>query len=212
MGQILDDWLAKNGPRLSAMSGRPPPVMPGMEGAPAGIPPAFAGGGGGQAAPAFAQGAGPGMGPSFPAGDAQGPGPQPGFSPQAPVAAPVNVQGPPAKPAPTVAPKPQKKGEMQSFGDMYKDADPGQIKKAIDVLEQTTGQSVEQLYEKQTGNPPPRNTKREKIGEFLLEFGLNLMSSPAGEDSVSNVGRSLRAALATGRRREAQYAAGNVAA
>lgn len=128
--------------------------------------------------------------------------PSPAFAPQAPQAAPVSVR----QPAPTAAPKaqPRKKGGM-TFADVYGEADPKSINNAINLLERQTGRSVEELYAQQTGRMPPRNTKKEKIGEFLLEFGLNLMAAPAGEDSISNIGRSAQTALATGRQRDVEF-------
>lgn len=95
-----------------------------------------------------------------------------------------------------------------SFQDMYKDADPESISKVIDLLEKNTGKTVEELYEQQTGNPPPRNTKKEKIGEFLLEFGLNLASAPAELSSFEAIGRSAQAARAAGKQRDVEYQAG----
>jgi len=93
------------------------------------------------------------------------------------------------------------------FSDMYDQADPESISKVIDLLEQQTGRPVEELYEQQTGRPPPRGTKKEKIGEFLLEFGLNLASAPAELSSFEAIGRSAQAARATGRQRDSEYAA-----
>lgn len=214
MGQILDQWLAKNAPQLEAMSGMPPSFDPAITGAPGGIPPTGFGQppGGPQMQPGFPMPSGPSVGPGGAGGfPAPGGGPAPAFAPQTPVAVPVDVQAP-AKPAPTEAPRPKKKGDANGFSDLYKDADPKQIDKAIEVMEQTSGASVEELYQKQTGNPPPQGAGKREIGEFLFEFGLNLLSSPAGQSSAESVGRSATAAVASRRGREEKAAAGRAAA
>lgn len=202
MGQNLDRWLEANSAALSRIRGEVPPQMQPGFGAPQAPAPSAA------PRPGFPTPMGPGGAGTFAAAG----GGQPAFAPQAPsapVAAPVTVGKPEPTIAKTQAPKPRGKGgKPVSFSDMYDKADKKSITKAIDLLEKTTGQSVEDLYQQQTGNPPPRGTKKEKIGEFLLEFGLNLMSVPAGEDSFSSVGRSAQAALATGRQRDEQYAMG----
>lgn len=215
----LDQWLDQNSRTLAQLAGPsagiPPAAIPGTPGAPGAPQPAF--GPQPAAAPpqaAFPQGA-TDYSSAFPPEPtpeqmamAQGAQPaafdMPFMQPQAPGA----VAPPATKPATTgVAPKPRKdEGPPQmGFGDMYKEADPESISKVIDLLEQNTGRSVEELYEQQTGRPPPRGTKKEKIGEFLLEFGLNLASAPAELSSFEAVGRSAKAAMATGRQRDVEH-------
>lgn len=212
----LDQWLDQNSRTLQALAG------PGSPGA---LPPGYPGTG----TPGVADAPQPAFGPQPTAAPAQAGFPQgatdyssafpeaapatapqpaafdmPFMQPQAPGAA-----APPATEMATtgVAPKPRKdEGPPQmGFGDMYKEADPESIGKVIDLLEQNTGRSVEELYEQQTGRPPPRGTKKEKIGEFLLEFGLNLASAPAELSSFEAVGRSAKAAMATGRQRDVEH-------
>jgi len=212
MGQILDQWLAKNSERLAVMSGAGMPPQAGrMPGAvPLGFPP--------QARSASPQRGFPIPPPSDPGGAGSfatadtGP-PAPAFAPpappgaQAPVAAPVAV----AKPAAlkTQAPKPQKKGGLD-FESMYEDADPKQIDKAIKVMEQASGKSVEELYQQQTGSPPPQGEGKRKIGQFLFEFGLNLISTPGGTSDVEAVGRSAQATIGERRARETAAEEGRV--
>jgi hypothetical protein len=218
MGQQLEQWIEANSRTLQALAGPgqgiPPAAIPGTPGAPGAPQPAF--GPQPAAAPpqaAFPQGATDYSGAFAPEptpeqlATAQGAQPaafdMPFMQPPAPGAAPPATQ-----PATTgVAPKPRKdEGPPQmGFGDMYKEADPESISKVIDLLEQNTGRSVEDLYEQQTGRPPPRGTKKEKIGEFLLEFGLNLASAPAELSSFEAVGRSAKAAMATGRQRDVEH-------
>ncbi len=67
---------------------------------------------------------------------------------------------------------------------------PEAVDKAVDVLEEQTGKPVEQLYEQQTGNPPPANMKRREMGNFLLEFGLNLLAQPGGMSPAQEFGQA----------------------
>ena len=197
MGQILDKWLSKNSERLSALTGQParPGMAPGMP--PGAFPPDVASS---QPAQAFPSAAGPGGAGSFDAADAAPP--QAAFAAQAPVAAPVAVQAPAAKAPQKAAPKPQKNGD-DSFEKMYADADPKKIDEAIKVMEQTSGKSVEELYQQQTGRPPPKGESKRKVGEFLFEFGLSLMSAPAGTSDVEAVGGAAQATIGARREREA---------
>ncbi len=196
MGQILDKWLAENSERLSAMTGAPasPRMRPGMP--PGAFPPDVASG---QPTAAFPTASGPGGAGSFDAADAAPP--QAAFAPQAPVAAPVAVGPPEAKAPQKPAPKKQKNGEL-SFEKMYKDADPKKIDEAIKVMEQTSGKSVEELYQQQTGRPPPEGQSKRKVGEFLFEFGLSLMSAPAGTSDVEAIGGAAKATIGARRERE----------
>lgn len=83
---------------------------------------------------------------------------------------------------------------------------PEAVDKAVDMLEEQTGVPVEQHYEMVTGNPPPANTKRRQIGEFLFEFGLNLLARPAGGDDFSDVGTALQQTMGAriGRQQQAE--------
>ena len=47
---------------------------------------------------------------------------------------------------------------------------PEAVDKAVDMLEEQTGQEVEQLYEQQTGNPPPADMRKREVGAFLLDI------------------------------------------
>lgn len=176
MGKILEQWLDTNAERLAGMSGAPPPPIAGMQGR----PPAF--GPQGSIVPGargFPEGSG--SQPGFSGGVAPN---TPAFQAQAPVAAPVAIGQPAPKP-PTEAPKPR---NGNGFADMYKEADPQQIDKAIEVMEKAGGAPVEELYTRQTGSPPPQGSNKREIGEFLFEFGLNLLAAPAGEASATAIG------------------------
>jgi len=95
-----------------------------------------------------------------------------------------------------------KEGEITTAQDAF-DAAPEEVDKAIDSLEQTTNIPIEQQYQNITGNPPPSNMKRRKIGEFLFEFGLNLIAQPPGMAGIQEVGVSMQQTIA-GRRGRAQ--------
>ncbi len=95
-----------------------------------------------------------------------------------------------------------KEGEIESAEDALKAA-PEAVDKSMDVMEQQTGVPVEETYEKLTGSPPPANMKRRAIGEFLFEFGLNLLAAPPGGSDVGDLGRGLQQTIA-GRQGRAQ--------
>jgi hypothetical protein len=117
-----------------------------------------------------------------------------------PQAAPVEPKGPP-----TAAPKPRPKGKRA-------DDEPIGMEKAIEVMEQTSGKSAEELYAQQTGAPPPKGMGKKKIGQALFEFGLNLMSAPAGLSDAESIGRAGQATIAGRRQREEREEAKRVAA
>jgi hypothetical protein len=95
-----------------------------------------------------------------------------------------------------------KEGEITSAEDALKAA-PEAVDKSIKVMERQTGVPVEETYEKVTGSPPPANMKRRAIGEFLFEFGLNLLAAPPGGSDVGDLGRGLQQTIA-GRQGRAQ--------
>ena len=132
-----------------------------------------------------------------------------------PQAAPVDVGGPqPGQAPPAAAPKPKAKKGKDDFGfeDVMKDADPKQIDEAIKVMEQASGKSIEELYTEQSGAPPPEGMGKRKLGQALFEFGLNLMSAPAGLSDVETIGRAGQATIAGRRQREEKAEAKQVAA
>jgi len=93
-----------------------------------------------------------------------------------------------------------------------KDADPKQIDEAIKVMETASGKSIEELYTAQSGAPPPEGMSKRKLGQALFEFGLNLMSAPAGLSDVETIGRAGQATIAGRRQREEKAEAKQVAA
>ena len=93
-----------------------------------------------------------------------------------------------------------------------KDADPKQIDDAIKVMEESSGKSIEELYTAQSGAPPPKGMGKRKLGQALFEFGLNLMSAPAGLSDVESIGRAGQATIAGRRQREEKAEAKQVAA
>ena len=93
-----------------------------------------------------------------------------------------------------------------------KDADPKQIDDAIKIMEESSGKSIEELYTEQSGAPPPEGMGKRKLGQALFEFGLNLMSAPAGLSDVETIGRAGQATIAGRRQREEKAEAKQVAA
>jgi len=147
----------------------------------------------------------------------EGPYPPEAFGPAAaPQAAPVEVGGPqPGQPPPAKAPKPKPKGASKDaigMEQVMKDADPKQIDEAIKVMETASGKSIEELYTAQSGAPPPEGMSKRKLGQALFEFGLNLMSAPAGLSDVETIGRAGQATIAGRRQREEKAAAKQVEA
>ena len=214
MGDKLNEWIDANSATLQALSGPgqpgvPPSAMPGAAPPPGAPPPGFP-----PAGPAAAGGFPPPQAGAPPgATDYSGafPGAAPAGAPQPPAfdmpmmqpqAAPVDVAGPqPGAPPPAEAPKPKPKDAV-GFEDVMKDADPKQIDDAIEVMETASGKSVEELYTEQTGAPPPEGMGKRKLGQALFEFGLNLMSAPAGMSDVETIGRAGQATIAGRRQRE----------
>ncbi len=130
-----------------------------------------------------------------------------------PQAAPVDIGGPkPGAPPPAAAPKPKPKDGGMGFDQVMKDADPKQIDDAIKVMETASGKSIEELYTEQSGAPPPKGMGKRKLGQALFEFGLNLMSAPAGLSDVETIGRAGQATIAGRRQREEKAEAKQVAA
>jgi hypothetical protein len=227
MGDKLNEWIDANSATLQALSGPgqpgiPPSAMPGQAPPPGTPPPAFPPG-----QPAAAGGFPPGapqgsvrgvegpyppsaFGPDPQAPQAsvrgvEGPYPPEAFGPAAaPQAVPVDVAGPqPGQAPPAAAPKPKPKGkDAMGFDQVMKDADPKQIDDAINVMETASGKSIEELYTAQTGAPPPKGMGKRKLGQALFEFGLNLMSAPAGLSDVETIGRAGQATIAGRRQRE----------
>jgi len=130
-----------------------------------------------------------------------------------PQAQPVEVGGPqPGQPPPAKAPKPKAKKDAIGMEQVMKDADPKQIDEAIKVMETASGKSIEELYTAQSGAPPPEGMSKRKLGQALFEFGLNLMSAPAGLSDVETIGRAGQATIAGRRQREEKAEAKQVAA
>jgi hypothetical protein len=85
---------------------------------------------------------------------------------------------------------------------------PEAVDKAVEMLEEQTGAEVEELYERQTGSPPPANMRKREIGNFLLEFGLNLLAGPGGMSPAEEFGQAAQQTIAGRRgRREAATSA-----
>lgn len=224
MGDKLNEWIDANSATLQALSGPgqpgiPPSAIPGAAGAPGAPPPgpAFPPGqpeaAGGFPAPQAAAGPGPiDYSSAFPPeptpeqmATAQGAQPPAFDMPmmQPPQAEPVEIGGPqPGQPPPAAAPKPKPKKDAIGMEQVMKDADPKQIDEAIKVMETASGKSIEELYTAQSGAPPPEGMSKRKLGQALFEFGLNLMSAPAGLSDVETIGRAGQATIAGRRQRE----------
>lgn len=140
--------------------------------------------------------------------------PPPGaFEPPPPGEAGPYLEEPPAEPAEGAAldldqytPEGHrsafKEGEIKTAQDAFAAA-PEEVDKAIDAMEKSTGVPVAQSYEMITGNPPPAQMKKRKIGEFLFEFGLNLLAQPPGMAGAQEVGVAMQQTIG-GRRARAE--------
>lgn len=179
MGKILDDWMARNSGYLATLvpgAGRPQLAL-----APQPQP---------QPMPGFGGASAPANGSSFAA--------QPGQSSFAPPlqAAQVTPQQPPASGmAPPSGPTRTGAGK-DNYGvkQLVEGMSDPELTKLTDQMTSQTGQTPQAAYKKITGNDPHKDMSHRELSEFLVEFGLGLLSAPAGMSDPEAFGRAGTAA------------------
>lgn len=84
--------------------------------------------------------------------------------------------------------------DVKTPEDLFAAADEEDIRKGVDVLEQqleSEGSSVDEAYQKVTGEPPDTRLTREEKGQLLMEFGLGILAqNPMEGEGLAAIGAS----------------------